>query len=74
MDTRFPFAVTAANSINGALIVTLLAIVVMKSLVIGRLVNVLMACVKLVSMATLVVTNVNQEDMVLIVKMSVEVV
>ena len=46
----------------------------MKSLVIGRLVNVLMACVKLVSMATLVVTNVNQEDMVLIVKMSVEVV
>ena len=46
----------------------------MKSLVIGRLVNVLMVCVKLVSMATLVVTNVNQEDMVLIVKMSVEVV
>ena len=52
----------------------LLVIVAMKFHVIGKLVNVLMACVKLVLMGTLAVTNVNRVDMASIVKTNVGVV
>ena len=74
MGTPCLFAVRAVNSINGVSIATLPAIVAMKLRVIGRLANVLMVCVKLVSMAELAVTNANQEDTALIVKMNAEVV
>ena len=68
----FHSAVTVVNSINGVSIVTRPVIVGMQSPAIGSLVNVLMVCVKLVSMVTLAVTNVSLDDMVSIVKMSVE--
>ena len=61
--TRFLFAVKAVNLTNGVSTVMLLVIVAMKFHVIGKLVNVLMACVKLVLMVTLAATNVNQVDM-----------
>ena len=70
--TLFLFAVTAVNLTNGVLTVMLLVIAGMNSHVIGELANVLMACVKLVSMVTLAVTNVSLDYMVSIVKMSVE--
>ena len=72
LDILFHFAVRAVNSINGVSIVTRPVIVGMQSPANGKLVNVLMVCVKLVSMVTLAVTNVSLDDMVSIVKMSVE--
>ena len=68
----FHSAVTVVNSINGVSIVTRPVIVGMQSPANGKLVNVLMVCVKLVSMVTLAVTNVSLDDMVSIVKMSAE--
>ena len=71
LGTLFHFAVIAVNSINGESIVTHPATVEMRSHVIGRLVNVLMVCVRLVLMVTLAVMNVSLGDMVLIVETSV---
>ena len=71
LGTLFHFAVTAVNSINGVSTVTNPVTVGMKSRVIGRLVNVLMVCVRLVLMVTLAVMNVSLGDMVSIVKTSV---
>lgn len=64
LDTFFLFAVKAVNSINGVSTVMLHVTVEVKLHVIGRLANVLMVCVKLVSMVTLAVMNVNSGDMV----------
>ena len=71
LGTLSHFAVTAVNSINGVSTVTHPVTVGMKLHVIGRLVNVLMVCVRQVLMATLVVMNVSLDDMVSIVKTSV---
>ena len=72
LDILFHSAVTVVNSINGVSIVTRPVIVGMQSPANGKLVNVLMVCVKLVSMVTLAVTNVSLDDMVSIAKMSAE--